>query len=454
MEFEQDPKTNSSPVGESGFLKSLLSKLPAWIVYALLAVAFAFLLYVAYQLYGFLRDFNDAVSILSDRYGINTWLAKAIALVLVGPLAWGFKKSLWPTDKRMGIRIATSVYACIYFLTMYWVSLDASFSHKTGEILQWYAETPEGIRFFDTDGYDQKYGIRLKPVTPELKIALERRKRGQIPKQVGLEGFESLNLYDQLTGATSYWYGTTPTGDYALYDGPGIDPKTQAVLRPVSPEVAQDIRRSIQSRRQQVALAEETNRREQAREQAEIREKAAVAEEANRREQARQKAEIRLASLRKLFSCSSSGKRPAAMAIRSKGDSTVSEAVAKNLISSPGFRQRVEIDFFRPAFVEGAYFDRAFGGDVAFLREAGAFTCVKSIVLGETWSKCGSIVNGVLSCDVNLNYRVISESGTRVAGGILAATGAGFDVTHATDTGARALAQTKSQEILHAVPNI
>lgn len=245
MATEQDAKANRPLAERVSSVKAILSKLPAWVAYALLAGTLLFLLVVAYPAYNFLKDFNEAVSILSDRYGVNSWLAKAIAVAFLGPLAWGLKKSFFSWEKRTEFRIATSIYACIYFLTMYWVSLEASFSHKTGETLQWYSETPEGIRFFDSPGYDQKYGIELKPATREIKVALERRKRGQVPKEMDLGAFESLELYDQLTGSARYWFGTTPAGDYTLYDGPGFDPKTQVLLRHVTPEVAQDIRGSI-----------------------------------------------------------------------------------------------------------------------------------------------------------------------------------------------------------------
>lgn len=419
-----------SPDARVGSFKSILSWLPTWLAYALLAVGIFFLLFVAYQTYGFLKNFNEAVSILSDRYGVNSWLAKAIAIVFLGPLGWGLKKSIFGSrEKRVGIRVATSVYACTYFLMMYWVSLHASFSHKTGETLQWYAETPEGVRFFDSPGYDPKYGTKLQPATPELKIALERRKLGQIPKEVDLDTFESLVLYDQLTGATRYWFGRTLSGDYALYDGPGFDPKTQTLLRPVTTDVAQDIRRSIHARQLQVAQAEE----------------------ARKQEFASQESAQRLASLRKLFSCPEQGKKKVAMALRSKNDLTVSDAVTKHLGSYPRFRQNVETNFFRPSFFDGEYFNSAFSGDVSFLKEAGAFSCVNSIVMGEVSSSCGFIINGMMSCDVRLSYRILGESGARIATGTLASTGAGFDAQQATDAGAQVLAETRGEEFIRAL---
>lgn len=424
---DQDLATATS-LSKNGRVSAIAKQLPQWLLYAVIAACVLFMLFVAYQAYSFLSDFNDAVDILSGRYGINSWLAKAIALIFVGPLAWGLKRSIFGS---WSMRVGTSVYACAYFLGMYLISQNASFSHKSGEILQWYAETPDGVRFFDSPGYDPKYGIELKPVTSELKIAMERRKLGQTPGDVSLTSFNSLQLFDPLTSAPKYWFSVSPAGVFSIYDGPGFDPKNQTPLQPITPAVAENIRQSLASQAQRVALQDEKNR--------------------GKREA--QLESLRVTALQSLFDCSAQG--PIALAINPASRSTATETttdVAEQLAHT-GKTSSVSMatNFFRPKFFSDGYFERAYAGDVQFLQEAGAFTCISSIVLAQLESSCGQVVSGVTTCDLRMNYRVFDHSGRALDSGSVSASGAGFDKNEALQNGAKTLAETKSSQIIRSI---
>jgi hypothetical protein len=52
------------------------------------------------------------------------------------------------------------------------------------------AETPEGLRYFDSDGYDPVYGIKLKPVTPGIIEKYKKQQMKMYPKQIFLENRE------------------------------------------------------------------------------------------------------------------------------------------------------------------------------------------------------------------------------------------------------------------------
>lgn len=223
-------------------LTAFLAHWPKWVPYLAIALLIGLLVAVAIPAYKLLGQFNDAVEVLTDRYGINTFLAKAIATGLLVPLAVGAKRGFASQKRSFGARVFTGLYGGAYFLVMYGVSRNASFSHKTGEALQYCAQTPEGLRCFDSPGFDPKYGIELQPVTPEMKQQVERRRLGQLPHTVPLEEFPQLQLFDPISGEPKYWYYRAPSGDIELFDAPGIHPRTQEPLRVVDSAVVPEIK--------------------------------------------------------------------------------------------------------------------------------------------------------------------------------------------------------------------
>jgi hypothetical protein len=206
--------------------------------------------------YQFLKQFNGAVDILTDKYGVNTFLAKALAAVLFTPVAVGVKRSFFGLRKS-GPRgaLLTGLYAAVYFLGMYAVSRNAAFTHSEGKVLQWYSDTPEGLRFFDSPGFDPKYGIALRPVTPEMKVAQARRERGQVPQSVPATNLSQLQLFDPLTGDPRYWYYRSPTGDFELFDGPGFHPQNQQLLVALDAAAVVELSRWLQGREEAATRA-------------------------------------------------------------------------------------------------------------------------------------------------------------------------------------------------------
>ena len=98
-------------------------------------------------------------------------------------IRWYFFSIRNKRRKYIGAALVVTIIV-IYNLGLYGVTKSSYFDFSKGKVTKWYASTPEGIRFFDSPGYDPKYGIELKPVTPQIIAGLEKKKRGMQPKEL------------------------------------------------------------------------------------------------------------------------------------------------------------------------------------------------------------------------------------------------------------------------------
>ena len=134
--------------------------------------------------------------------GMSRWLVKGIIILLMLPFLWAlceifkikfrikiFGKTLVKSYRKVASLIII-VYISLFFLSMYFLSRDSYFDFYNKEPLKWYAETPEGLRYFDSDGYDPVYGIKLKPVTPGIIEKYKKQQMKMYPKQIFLENRE------------------------------------------------------------------------------------------------------------------------------------------------------------------------------------------------------------------------------------------------------------------------
>ncbi len=398
-----DPRRQQRSSRESE-VKGRPPLLPRWLVTTLVLVAAAILVFVVFRALGayeFIILFDDGVEVLAGQYGLNIWLARALVAVFFAPLAWGAKRGFFTVGKQtFRTKLLTGAYASLYFFGMYFVARNASFHHTTGEVLQWYAETPEGVRFFDSPGYDPKYGVKLAPVTPELRSALERRRRGDVPSPVAISQFAALQLFDPLTGTPRYWYYQSPTGEFELFDGPGFHPQNQQVLQPIGAAVVVEIRRSLENKR-------------------------AATEEASR-----------IAFVNRYIDPSTvraSGGRRWAVAITDSANASVPslQAVAEEALSQRGIAS--VWPFRQPFFTEGLN-RRINEGDVATVRSLSLRRCCEVVLLGsvDVGFTTSPEHQGLVTARMSVRLRVVSTENGRIMGqGDIQVVGAGFSVAAA-----------------------
>ena len=168
--------------------------------------------------------------------GMSRWLVKGIIILLMLPFLWAlceifkikfrikiFGKTLVKSYRKVASLIII-VYISLFFLSMYFLSRDSYFDFYNKEPLKWYAETPEGIRLFDSNGYDPKYGTKLKPVTPEIIEKREKQLMNMYPKPITVTSLEEVAFFDSISGKPKIWYYRDTDGSFEFFDGPGFHP--------------------------------------------------------------------------------------------------------------------------------------------------------------------------------------------------------------------------------------
>jgi len=154
-----------------------------------------------------------------------------LALVL---LAWSlivlFKSEV---KYKSFAKLVVFGYFSVFFISMYFLTSNIGFRHVDKGPLKWYALTPEGPKYYDTPGIDPVYGIKLKPVTPEVVRQLKLVGKGDF-KQVDPE---KVSLFNPITGEPQVWYYQSGVNAYEFYDKPGYHPMSGEPLLPVTKEI-------------------------------------------------------------------------------------------------------------------------------------------------------------------------------------------------------------------------
>lgn len=213
----------------------------------LLLAAFFIPTLIAVKYVAIWQIYQHFVEKASDLTGLNKYLVTAAAMLLFVPFFIGIQ-FLFSFSKRrryVGGSILLAL-AILYNLSLYSFTKDLYFAFSQGEALKWYALTPEGVKFYDRPGIDPKYGIPLKPVTPEVVRKLELLKKG---------GFTPIDptratFFNPITGEAQVWYYQYPDGTFEFYDKPGYHPITGTQLQPVTQRIYFEWKKTQKARSQ------------------------------------------------------------------------------------------------------------------------------------------------------------------------------------------------------------
>lgn len=250
-----------------------------WGRIAFIALALFALLLLCVIFFGWLKDFlifgtfNFVVDKFVDATGMSQFLVKGILVIVMVPFFLALREigkiPLFKGLGKLSKNVAWGIVICYtsaYFLAMYFTTKDTYF-HHTGNTLKaakYYAVTPEGVRFFDTEGFDPKYGIKLNPVTPLVVANLERMKRGDVAKPLVFQSVSDISFFDAQTGQPKVWYARSSTGEITLFSTSGFDPLTGEELKPANQQIVEEVgryRKDVEARK----LASEKEAQEAAR---------------------------------------------------------------------------------------------------------------------------------------------------------------------------------------------
>lgn len=357
---------------------------------------------------------------LVDTVGLNTNLAKGILLLAFAPyvlvIRWFFSLS---RKKRRAARMLLVVYTASYYLAMYFLTQNVYFAHGSGEAIKWCAVTPEGWRFFDSPGYDPKYGIELKKVTPEVAREYEMTKGvaiSSVPAQV-----DTMNqFFDRYTGAPKVWYAERPDGGLDFFANPGFHPKYGTQLKPATADIVRQAESQIVRAQQEKARLDEEERR--------------LREIEDRGARARQIEADRRARIERYLNTSASqlaGRKSTLVMAVDRGPggwstpSSTLESDLKNLLAAKSLN--VVTGLFRSGFYSEGHADDLFSGRTGIVQELGVSCYVDYLLLvaQETQFFQDERAGGLISARMTLDYKVLAGGGQEIKAGTLVKSGIG-----------------------------
>jgi hypothetical protein len=394
--------------------------------------------------FGWLKDFlifgtfDFAVDKFVDATGMSIFLVKGILVVVLIPFFLALREigmvPLFKKTGRLSKRTAYGIAACYvsaYFLSMYFATKDTYFHHTGDKVIatKYYAVTPEGIRYFDTPGVDPKYGITLRPATPEMVANEERRKRGNIPKPLIFGSISEVTFFDPLDGQPKVWFSRSSGGALTLFSSSGFDPISEQELAPVTPQIVEEFKRQLQEAESK-KQADERQAQEAAKSAAIDNEKArAEAQERDFRNRY-VNALARRSSARKGLSPLIIGDSDSAMSIQSS-IATALQGKGVDLVE----------DIFKPEFLRDGLASRLFDGDLMVAKRLRLDENVDSILLvrsSHNFTSAADVSQGLRTSTINLDMKCIDVVNLRACGSrSVTARGAGFSDSDALESSLR-----------------
>ncbi|MCI0531661.1 MAG: hypothetical protein L0Y74_06920 [candidate division Zixibacteria bacterium] len=336
---------------------------------------------------------------LIETTGKSQWFVRGILTIAFIPfvLFWKWLFSLKKSRRRIA-RATLMLYTGGYYLAMYFLTQNIHFSHD-GPVLKYYAKTPEGIRLYDTPGYDTKYGIKLEPITSEVAREYELTKG--LPISSAPVSLDTASKYFTRWGAPNKWYAKLPDGSIELFDGPGVHPKFGIPLEPINAEVVQQV--ELQKQKMQTI---------------------------KQQEMAKQEFQGRLSKYINSSATKLASKKSVLVVVADKGSAQENveyESTLKGLLGGQGLL--VSTKLFKPAFFSEGHFGNLVGGQSQILAELGVSRYVDYLLLIEqqTGFSQNEQLEGLTSSKITLDYQLIKSSGEQIKSGSLSEPGIGMN---------------------------
>jgi hypothetical protein len=430
-----DPSPDPTPT--SSWLPWKILRPALFVILALLVV-----LLIGVIFFGWLKDFlifgtfDWAVKQFVNATGMSIYLVKGILTIALIPFFLALREiGMVPLFKRAGrfskpVAYAIAVcYVSAYFLAMYFFTKDLNFVHGSEKVVatKYCAETPEGTRCFDTPGIDPKYGIILKPVTPEMVAIDEKRKRGNIPKPLVFGSISEITFFDPLNGKALVWFSQSAEGELTLFSSSGYDSATEQELVPVTPQVVEAFKRQQQS-----AEAKRQADEKQAQEAS----RNAVAQGEKARAEA-QESSFRNSYVNALVRKDSARKTAAPLIL---GDSEGATSLQTSFSTALQEKGIASVDgIFKPNFLRDGTADRIFGGDLALASRLRLNEKVDYLLLvrsNHSMTSAADLSQGLRTATLNLDMKCIDVVNLRTCGSrSVSVKGVGFSDSEAIQGG-------------------
>lgn len=333
--------------------------------------------------------FDYVVGRVTDASGWNMYLVKGAVVLALIPFAFAVREMVRLRGSNSTRRVGAQVLFAAYLATFYLVMAAASDGNRwtvSGEVTKWYSVTPEGIREFDassvtsSDPRDPKYGVPLRPITPEIAASIERARLGIRPEAIAATDVADVRFFDGATGQPLVWYFERADGRHDLFSSAGFHPQFNEPLLPVTRSVVEAIQKRM-AEGQQRANAE------------------AVAERGRRASQAVEQRRRRYLG----------AGQPHGTWVVATRDGRVDRALAAKVAS-----EMASASVLSDAFVHDGLSERVAAGDTAFLNETGLRGIQQIVVVrASVASKPASVAGeNLFPSDAFLSVTVLGQDGS------------------------------------------
>jgi hypothetical protein len=192
--------------------------------------------------------------------------------------------------KKKEVFLIVLVTTIVYFFGLYYGTASIFFDRATGQAAKYYIKTLDGFKFSSKGDFDPKFGIRFKPITPEvIKEHYFWQKTGKLEN---ISEIKAGKYFDMLSGEPIVWYSERPNGEIKLFSLPGYDPMTGQLLKPINKEIVEVIeKRRIQEELERKRVEEENRKNKEKKEAQEELERKRVEEE-NRKNKEKKEREV------------------------------------------------------------------------------------------------------------------------------------------------------------------
>jgi len=208
------------------------------LVILLACIALSVLLWVfskllgIYWIYGLF--FGKVISIFGLDIVFSRMIAALLTILTLLSLPW-FVSFLFLGRRKALVLIVGVVLIIGGAFTVYYGSADIFFDRETGKSVKYYVKTLDGFKFSNSEDYDPRFGIKYKPITPEVvKEFYSWEKTG---KMQNIPKVTQGKYFDQITGEPIVWYAERSQTEIELFSLPGHDPLTGQVLKVITAEI-------------------------------------------------------------------------------------------------------------------------------------------------------------------------------------------------------------------------
>lgn len=329
------------------------------------------------------------------------------------PLAgWTLYVAFWRFDARkfaLGLIGTVVLYGHLPLLVgLYGGEVCAN--QRTGEPLKWYVvETGGAIILYDSPGFD-KVGTAKRPATAQVCRIRELQKKGIQPHAITLDP-RSIEFFSGVK-EPRVWYFKAENGSIDLFDAEGTHPGVGEILRPITPEIAQEARERAMAAQ---ATAENNARLAVERAAAESATAENNARLALERAAAESKDKART-DLVDLFGTTTYPRGVVVMGIAPQQKDGASGQAARGLLNAMAANLRakgISVDEFRPRVYSSGYFEKMLGGSTAVLSEVGLSQILRAALLASVDTTCRPTtgIAGSYSCSLSAELRIVQPTG-------------------------------------------